>query len=207
MSAPVSASAAAAPAAPDRVLSIVEATNRQFTRWICIRYDRNNTTPDTLPLEADVTGLSEADRARLRHLLKCHGFDVVPGTTGSRSHGGQELMMLIRDAVRVDAKEQEETENEKDEEEKEEHAECSKCQAPATPDFVQLPRCGHIFCPKCTLYMTLSPDCRCCESCAACHKMFLFEDMEYMDGTSYEANEPPSKRQKTDTDAKAAESE
>jgi len=212
MSAPASAASAAAtiptPASKgdDRVLSIVEAMNRQFTRWIGIRYDRKNSTPDTLPLEADVTGLSDADRARLRHLLKCHGFDVVPGTTGSRSHDGHELMMLVRDAARVDAKEQEETEKDKDEEE--DDAECSKCQARATPDFVRLPRCAHIFCPKCTRYMTLSPDCQCCESCTACYKKFFFEDMEYLDGTSYEASEPPSKRQKIDADqAKAAAAE
>lgn len=208
MSAPASAASAAAtiptPASKgDHVLSIVEAMNRQFTRWIGIRYDRKNSTPDTLPLEADVTGLSDADRARLRHLLKCHGFDVVPGTTGSRSHDGHELMMLVRDATSVDAKEQEETEEDKDEENG--HTECSKCKAPATPDFIKLPGCGHIFCPKCTLYMTLSPDCRCCEGCITCYKKFFFEDMEYLDGSLFDSNPPPSKRQKIDTDqAKAA---
>jgi hypothetical protein len=218
MSAPASAASAAAtiptPASKgDRVLSIVDDLNSKFTQWLSLRHKRKRTTTTAeLLLEADVMGLSEEDRARLRHLLTCHGFDVVPGISGIG--GGKESIVLFRGAAPTSSKHDDDDdgdENAKEEDDakterkkKEKSTECSKCQARATPDFVRLPRCAHIFCPKCTRYMTLSPDCQCCESCTACYKKFFFEDMEYLDGTSYEASEPPSKRHKTTDQATAA---
>lgn len=64
----------------ERVLAIVADVNRQYTNWlVLVQCD----LLDYSVWDADVTGLSEPERALLCRLLECHGFRVTRGAGAS----------------------------------------------------------------------------------------------------------------------------
>lgn len=201
----------------DRVLDIVACMNRQFTQWLDHRHThkRHRAATTELALEADTTGLSEADRVRLGGLLQGHGF-----VDGGKAYDGEGSKIIRDRAVAVTQAEDddeaaiadtEEGEGEEDEEEEEEengdddddnYMHCASCRHDATPDFIRLSACSHILCSNCLQvikkFVCDAPD----TVCTQCAHPYTFKGLRRLDGSAYDVYQPLSKRPRVDGAAK-----